>query len=345
MKEKLEYNIITNKAIRFFTLKTTNGLAKLLVYSPPEFTSIIKNASYREFKILKSKGGTRTIESPSEELRVLQKRLNLYLQSLYCMIKPKVAYGFVLSYQKEKRPHTILSNAQNHLNKKYVLNMDLKDFFHSISTVQVKEFFMHSPFKFSEDLATCLALICCYQGRLPMGAPTSPVISNLICIPLDKLIVAIAKEHKLMYSRYADDITFSTDETISEVAIAQIKASITNFGFSLNEKKFRIQSKFRKQSVTGIVVNAKPNVDRKYVRNIRAAIHNIRVHGLEAATQKHYSLGVVDKHQMRKLKQTVEGKINFIGQVKGKDDEVYKGLYQKGQEVGMFKSVIRKVII
>ena len=131
-----------------------------------------------------------------------------------------------------------------------------------------------------------------------------------------------------MYSRYADDITFSTDETISEVAIAQIKASITNFGFSLNEKKFRMQSKFRKQSVTGIVVNAKPNVDRKYVRNIRATIYDIRVNGLEAATQKHYSLGVVDKQQMRKLKQTVEGKINFIGQVKGKDDVVYKGLYQ-----------------
>ena len=337
MKEKLEYNILTNKAIRFFTLKTTNGLAKLLVYSPPEFTSIIKNATYRKFKIRKSKGGTRTIESPNEELRVLQKRLNLYLQSLYCMIKPEAAYGFVLSYQKEKKPHTIVSNAENHLNKKYVLNIDLKDFFHSISTMQVKEFFMNSPFKFNEDLATCLTLICCYNGRLTMGAPTSPVISNLICIPLDKQLMAIAEEHKLTYTRYADDMTFSSSENISEEVITKIKSSITAFGFQLNEKKFRMQSKFRQQTVTGIKVNAKTNVDRKYVRNIRATIHDIKLNGLEAATQKHYVLKEVDKKLMQSLLQKIEGKINFVGQVKGKDDGVYRGLLQRSKEVGMFR--------
>ncbi|MEI6487741.1 MAG: reverse transcriptase family protein [Bacteroidota bacterium] len=337
MKTILKHKELIENSVKFLSLKSANELSKLLMCYFPEFIGVIKNASYFEFKIPKKKKGYRTIESPNLQLRELQKRLNSFLQALYCIIKPEAAYGFVLSYQEDAKPHTIISNAKNHLNKKYVLNIDLKDFFHSISAIQVREFFKKHPYNFNDDLATCLALICCYKGRLPMGAPTSPVVSNLICIPLDKQLMAIAQEHKLTYTRYADDMTFSSNENISDEAITQIKASITAFGFQLNEKKFRMQSKFRQQTVTGIKVNAKTNVDRKYVRNIRATIHDIKLNGLEAATQKHYVLKEVDKKLMQSLLQKIEGKINFVGQVKGKDDGVYRGLLQQSKEVGMFR--------
>ena len=127
--------------------------------------------------------------------------------------------------------------------------------------------------------------------------------------------------------------------------IIQIKSLITNFGFSINEKKYRMQSKFGQQKVTGIKVNEKANVDRRYVRNIRAALHDIKLNGLKVATQKHYSLNEVDEKLMYSFAQSIDGKINFIGQVKGKDDGVYRGLKRMSEDVGMYSKSTKKVIV
>ena len=162
-----------------------------------------------------------------------------------------------------------------------------------------------------------------------MGAPTSPVVSNLICIGLDKQLITIAKTHNLVYTRYADDLTFSSDSIIADETIEQIKNVIAINEFLINQRKFRLQSNYRQQTVTGIKVNTKANVDRRYIRNIRAMLHDINLNGLEKATQKHLKAIQVDEKLMGAFLSKLTGKINFVGQVRGKDDLIYNKLKQE----------------
>ena len=310
-------------------LKNAFELSQLLQVEFLSFVRIVENANYVEFTIPKAKGAKRTIEAPTEYLSILQKRLNNYLQAMYYKIKPNEVFGFVQSAKGEKNPKTIVTNAQKHIGKNQVLNIDLKDFFHSISADKVRSLFISYPFGFSEDLATCLALICCWKGRLPMGAATSPVVSNLICLGLDEHLIALSKKYNIEYTRYADDLTFSTNEFISEEIIEDIKKVIGENEFKINERKFRLQSKFRQQTVTGVKVNQKPNVDRRYIRNIRAILNDMKWNGLEKAALKHYKVNVADEKLINTLLLSLGGRISFIGQVRGKDDLIYNKLQQE----------------
>ena len=262
---KKNLDTINTLASQFLSLKDAYAFSNLLNFNFTNFKNVIKTASYREFTIPKAKGGKRIIEAPNDNLLFIQKRLNTYLQAVYYKIKPEEVYGFVISIKDEPRAHTIITNAQNHVGKGYVLNIDLKDFFHSISAIKVRTIFQAHPFSFSEDLATCLALICCWNKRLPMGAATSPVVSNLFCLRLDEHLIALSKNYNLVYTRYADDLIFSSDDFITDEVIAGIKKVIAENKFIINERKFRLQSKYRRQTVTGIKVNTKPNVDRRYI--------------------------------------------------------------------------------
>ncbi|MCX6295498.1 MAG: reverse transcriptase domain-containing protein, partial [Bacteroidetes bacterium] len=326
MKKKATIYNINSKTVHFQCLKNSFDLAHLLLFEFNSFKRVIENASYREFSIPKAKGGERLIEAPNQNLMFIQKRLNSYLQAVYYKVKPNSAYGFIQAVKDEPQKHTIITNANNHLGKNYVLNIDLKDFFHSIRATQVRNFFQSSRFNFSEDLATCIALICCWKSRLPMGAATSPVVSNLICLGLDDELNALANQYQLTYTRYADDLTFSSDVKFSEEVIAEIKKLIVDNKFIINKKKFRLQSKFRQQSVTGIKVNQKTNVDRRYIRNIRAVLNDVKINGIEKATMKHYKTLLVDEKLMNTFVLSIGGKINFIGQVRGKDDLVFNKL-------------------
>lgn len=328
MSSKRTTYSLNSKTVHFHCLKSSIDLAHLLQIEFTSFKSVIENASYREFSIPKTKGGERIIEAPNENLNRLQKELSEYLQAVYYRVKPNNVYGFIQGLREEPSPRTIISNAQNHVGKNYVLNIDLKDFFHSITATQVRDFFQFVGFNFSEDLATCIALICCWKGRLPMGAPTSPVVSNLLCFEMDAKLIDIANSFGLTYTRYADDLTFSSDKTFSEEVIVEIKKVISDSGFAINKKKFRLQSKFGQQTVTGIKVNQKTNVDRRYIRNIRAILNDLKWNGLEKAALKHYGVLEVDKKIVNRFILSISGKINFIGQVRGKSDLVYNKLRQ-----------------
>lgn len=326
---KKNIDTINTYAFQFLRLKSAFDLSKLLCFEFSSFVGVIENASYRKFSIPKAKGGKRIIEAPNENLLQIQKRLNICLQAVYYTIKPTEVYGFVQSAKAEAHNHNIITNAKNHIGKASVLNIDLKDFFHSISAIKVRELFQTTPFYFSEDLATCLALICCWNKRLPMGAATSPVVSNFHCLKLDEQLIAVARQLNLTYTRYADDLTFSTNYIIDETAINNIKQSISESEFNINERKFRLQSKYRQQSVTGIKVNTKANVDRPYIRNIRAALHDITLNGLEKAAIKHYKTKQADEKLIDSFLSSLTGKINFIGQVRGKDDLIYNRFKQE----------------
>jgi hypothetical protein len=211
---------------------------------------------------------------------------------------------------------------------------------------------MHSPFNFNEDVATALAQLCCYEGSLPQGAPTSPVISNMLCVRLDKDLRALARDTHCYYTRYADDITFSTDRSSVSQDIASLSLTSDNKldvnlgrkvvdvikanGFNINIQKIHAAKGSMHKQVTGVVVNEKLNVSRQYIRKIRSMLHAWQRYGLDQARaehlQKYYSKnrlysGAAD------YKAIVKGKIDYLGQVRGKNDYIYCKLYNWFNEI------------
>ena len=183
---------------------------------------------------------------------------------------------------------SIITNAKPHRARKFVFNVDIAEFFHSINFGRVLGFFeKNRHFCLDREVAVTLAQICCHDGRLPQGAPTSPIISNLITNILDIRLSKIAAKNGCTYTRYADDITFSTSENKFPRDLAvkhlfshkwragkSLKKEVKSFGFQLNPTKTRMQYQQSRQVVTGLVVNKRINVAKNYIRDSRAMIHN-----------------------------------------------------------------------
>jgi RNA-directed DNA polymerase len=198
---------------------------------------------------------------------------------------------------------------------------------------------MALPYHCTEDVATVLAQICCYENQLPQGAPTSPIISNMICAQLDSQLQKLAKKYQCIYTRYADDITFSTSkpkfppqlsyfsDKLEKLVIGdELEQILEKNGFSINESKTRLKTRYKRQEVTGITVNEKLNVKRKAIRQVRAMLHAWEKYGLEKAQAEF--LRRFDKKQhfhqhQPSFKYIVRGKIEFIGRVRGRKDHIY----------------------
>lgn len=271
-------------------LETKDDLAKLLGFKNARYINYLlyniqTDSLYTTFTIPKKNGGERVIHAPKKELKFLQKKLadilwECYLESLESKYKDKNFKIPVLSHAFEKGK-SIITNSQMHRNKKYILNIDLKNFFDSFNFGRVRGFFIKDrDFAVSPEIATVIAQIACYQGKLPQGAPSSPIITNLITRILDYRIVKIAKKYRFTYSRYADDMTFSTNRELNsnklratkelENFLTELEELINSSGFEINQKKTRVSNNMQRQEVTGLVVNKKINVKREYIKNTRA---------------------------------------------------------------------------
>lgn len=284
---------------------------------------------YHQFLIPKKSGGNRIITAPVGSLNHIQKTLAGFLNELY-VVHP-AAHGFINN-------KSIVSNATLHVQKRCILNIDLEDFFPSITTTRIIGLLKSKHFGLENEVASAIAGICTYDGRVPQGAATSPVISNMICYRLDRELSALCKSERVSYSRYADDISFSTtsskfssvfieDYINGEIELGnKIKAIVESNYFAINHSKTRLHRGKKPKYVTGVKVNTKPNVNRKYVRHIRCMLNAWEVYGLEAA-QKEFE----EKYngRGRNFDQVVLGKIAHLKQIKGKDDLVFRRLHNK----------------
>ena len=220
--------------------------------------------------IKKKNGGERTLNIPAVSLRIIQRWiLDKILKNMYIS---QYAMGFC----KNK---SIVTNAKYHLGKTCVINVDLKDFFPSITQKQIFNIFYY--YGYTIDVSYMLSRLCTCEGRLPQGAPTSPCLSNIVCLKLDKRLSEVSKRFKAEYTRYADDITFSSNSDISNI-LPIVKEIIQNEGFHLNEKKTRILFKHQKQEVTGLLVNGNQiRVDKKYIKKFKQEIYYCKKYGVE----------------------------------------------------------------
>lgn len=273
--------------MKFCDISSRNELADFLSISRKELTYIlyikrIENC-YHTFEIPKKSGGVRTISAPSNKLKYIQRGLSIelyrYRQAIHKdnNIRLNVSHGF----EKNKG---ILTNAAVHKNKKIVYNVDLKDFFESFHFGRVQGFFQKNKyFKLPYEVATVIAQLTCYNGHLPQGAPTSPVIANMICQIFDMRVLKLAKKYRLDYSRYADDMTFSTNDKHFidniESFYDELSNEISCAGFRINENKVRLQNHNSRQSVTGLVVNKKVNVNHDYYKQLRAMANSLYTKG------------------------------------------------------------------
>lgn len=318
---------------RFFAMKNFSDVADILGFTDAQlnYYLYLLKPKYTEFQINKKSGGTRNISAPNRRLKVLQSNLNKILQQIY---EPKYSvHGFV-------RDKSIKTNAKAHKKKRFVLNLDLENFFPSIHFGRVKGVFLKPPYSLPESVALILARICCTYEGLPQGAPTSPVISNIICRKMDRQLEQLAKKHHCFYTRYADDITFSTSAPSFPAALAEYLDGQLHIGpelhniivnensFKINLKKIRLRTPNQRQEVTGLTVNQFLNVNRSYVRQIRVMLNDWRtLHDPDAALKRH-----LDKNPIPEIKPNtsfqdmLRGKIEFIRFVKGNKDKVYHNL-------------------
>lgn len=330
---KIELQATDEELIHSFKdLENYRDVCSLLEVTPKHLHYILykKKNLYYQFDIPKKNGGTREIYAPCDSLKILQQKLNYIMSLIY---NPKYTiHGFVKS-------RGIVSNAKQHLGKSYILNFDLYDFFPSINFGRVRGI-LRSYFGLGDHAATIIANICCFNNSLPQGAPTSPILSNIVCFNLDKELQFIAKQHSCIYTRYADDITFSTTKkdfpksvafkTDSQIFLGKkILKVIEKNSFKVNENKTRLHNRYQNLSVTGITVNEKLNVPRNYIKRIRAMLRCI-----ETNTSEDAQVIFLEKYKFRyranmeppNIMNVLHGMINYVGFVRGLDDEIFKKL-------------------
>lgn len=292
---------------------------------------------YTQFKIKKKTGGFRTITAPrNASFKWLLRCVNIMLGAMYT--PSDYAMGFT-------RGRSIVDNAQCHTGQNYVFNIDLKDFFPSIAQARVWGRLQTEPFNFPQEIASTLAGLCAMKDKaddgairyvLPQGAPTSPIITNMVCDTLDRRLAGLAKRFGVHYTRYADDITFSSMHNVYQENgefRTELNRIIEGQHFAINEAKTRLQKRGARQEVTGIIISDKVNVTKKYVRDLRNILYIWDRYGLAAAQSKFYSRYKVAKGHVKKgnpnMVNVLDGKLMYLKMVKGEKDPVFQRLYQK----------------
>lgn len=312
-----------------------------------------KHLFYNSFSIKKKSGKDRTINAPVPGLKKIQKSLNTILQ---CVFDPhNAATGFVPG-------KSIVDNARIHIGQTYVYNIDLKDFFSSIDKSRIWGRLLVPPFNLAttperKKIANIIAGLSCNSmvverfinghwckiesSVLPQGSPVSPIITNIISERLDRKLSGVSKRFGLNYTRYADDITFSSKHNtyINELGAVEkifvknstfdleVRRIIKNENFYIQEDKIRLQKIGYRQEVTGLTVNDKVNVSRRYIKQLRQWIYYLETYGYD----KSYSLFLRQylnnkntlSSQTPNMLSVIQGKLLYLKMVKGEKNQTY----------------------
>lgn len=323
--------------MKFCDITSRNELADFLSIPRQKLTYVLYvqkvDSYYKSFEILKKYGGIREIKAPTGDLKTIQKRLAdaLWKHQVEIWKNAKVIPNISHGFEKEK---SILTNAKIHRNKRYVFNIDLENFFDSFHFGRVRGFFeKNRDFALPLEVATVIAQLTCYEGALPQGAPTSPIITNFMCQILDYRLLKISKKYKLDYTRYADDLTFSTNNKdflkCKDKFLSAIQKEIIHAGFKINETKTRLLYKDSRQTVTGLVVNKKLNVAQEYYRKTKAMAHAL------------YTKGEFYIDGQPGTIERLEGRFSFVNQSKWYNNKLDHEIHEFGTLSGREKEYKR----
>lgn len=310
------------------------SLRQLNYYKNPNNTK----GRFISFTIPKKSGADRKITAPrAKSYKWILRCLNQLFVSVYT--PSDHAMGFI----KER---SVVTNASVHVGKNYVFNIDLKDFFPSIEEARICARLQVAPFNFTYEVASVIAGLVTMRVEpskkdskvkyvLPQGSPVSPILTNIICDRLDRRLAGLAKRFRLNYTRYADDITFSSMHNVYQEDgefRAELKRIIEDQHFEINADKTRLQKKGVRQEVTGITVNDKNNVSKKYVRELRNILYIWKKYGYLVAYSKfmqHYTPKIKKLWKTKKpdMANVLHGKLMYLRMVKGPEDTTYQSLF------------------
>lgn len=268
--EEYSERLNSNKIPIIFNLRHLRKYLNIKKQNQDNYFGKNRNQLYKTFFIPKKRGGFRKIEAPNQELELRQR-----------WIKDNILDKFKASFNAKgfKKNSSIVDNAKCHCGKRYVLNIDIKNFFPSITYSKIFKLFIYIGY--NREVSHLLTQLCTnYKNVLPQGAPTSPTISNLVNIKLDKRLNSFAQTIGGTYTRYADDITISTESNPMRY-LETIKKIINDEGYTINNKKTRLQKSGMQQVVTGLIVNKKISVKKEIRKELDNAIYYISKYGIQ----------------------------------------------------------------
>lgn len=295
----------------FHALERDLGISLKTLYT----LSNQRSKHYKKVFIPKKNGGTRTLAVPDALLKKVQRRI----LSVLLAYMPSSPFATAYEYGR-----SICKNALPHVGRKYLLKVDIEDFFGSITYGMVKEKVFDSA-HFSEPIRILLSLLCYYKDCLPQGAPTSPKIANLVLRDFDYRIGTWCTKRGISYTRYCDDLTLSGDIDLRETHTF-VTQELWKEHFRLHKDKTRFIHADRQQQVTGIVVNYQPRVSTEYCKKIRQEMYYCQKFGIESHLKKiGYTAGVNTYYNH------LLGKINYVLSIMPDNKEMlaYKQTLQK----------------
>lgn len=254
---------------------------------------------YRTVQIPKKSGGLRRLSVPDDILKKVQRQITDVLLVHMSVSRYASAYRY---------GSTTLKNARPHVGKPLLLKLDILHFFDSIRYSAVRDA-AFPPEIYAENIRILLAMLCYYKDALPQGAPSSPAITNILLYEFDETVGFWCRKRDIAYTRYCDDMSFSGDFEPQEV-ILFVREELRKMGFLLNAQKTRIQRAGQRQSVTGIVVNEKPNVSAAYRRKLRQEVYYCQRFGV-ADHLLQIGLAIPENAYLMQLL----GKVNYVLQV------------------------------
>lgn len=323
----------------FRRIGSLSDLAAFIGIAPSQLAyyalRVNKTRVYTKFQINRRNGRKRQIQVPSKTLKYIQRLIHEALTRVYG--PHRAVHGFRLG-------RSIKTNAENHVGHRYVLNLDLSNFFPSITRRRIYNRLVAAPYTLHPNVANVIAALATdAYGQLPQGSPCSPVIANMIAAELDTDLANLCKLLRCWYTRYADDITISTLRGDMPPQLARyptslgtgqailgdrLRNAIEKQGFSINEAKTRLYSNWTRQVCTGLVVNRMPiSPPRSYVRHLRSLIDHWMKNGWQDAAQV---LHASENRQLfgsrEQLFNHVVGRIAYLKMIRGADDSVSERL-------------------
>lgn len=335
MNDRKEWNMICTLREFLESLEPVDTY-RLFRYTDEAFK---EEYCYAQIPMRKKNGGVRILQVPNKRLKRLQRALLPYFQHAEIS---SCAAAYV-------EGRTLLAHALQHANNRMIVKLDIENFFGSTAFSKVfhavDEALKNSPLagpdrgsgaresskakNYNGKMSWFIAKACTLNGALPQGAPTSPALSNMVFFPLDKIISSYCGKQEIHYTRYSDDMIFSGDFRPSGL-ISFVRKLLMQNDYVLNEDKIVIADSGRQQKITGVVVNHRPQADRKYRRMIRQDIHYIGKYGLEEHLQRK-GLLTDDKDKKAQLVAELKkliGRIAFVLQIDpgNKEFQIYKAL-------------------
>ncbi len=318
--QKLTIKSVQNESHQFCRCEEIKDLSALFKIPKKEIVLHAFQPVYYRFSVPKSNGKMRHIEAPERGLKKLQRLINHYLQCVYFLHQSEAAFGYIPKVLGHMNMKNIKTNAERHLGCKYLLNVDFDDFFHQIKIDAVTQIFKKFPFRFNTYTAHTLAKICTFKGRLPMGAPTSPVLSNFYTLPLDLLLKNWADNLNITFTRFVDDLSFSFKNLpISDIHLNQIRQIAQSSNLFIGNDKTKFFNPQDVKIVTGLCVGDTVSVSSDFYKELKKDLGRLR-----SVIEYNHIMGDQKKsNNLTKFKQEIMGKINFIGQIHGKQSQVF----------------------